>query len=285
MVGAAKPLSNGGRRSQFRRREARPKNASHRARDLQLVSPALRFRRRISPPENSALVCASRSTGGVDQADTRSPPAPIMRTALDEAICGQSRCGGMVRRRLPLPMRFAFSTSRGTPVGATWRRRSGGAVAAHEETFINRGCEDGCRQYGQMGQWRGRDVLCPQQATTAAFADSKHDEQTPAAQSQLRADLPPLPASGGYDPIMVVGAAFALIATAALVCFLVWMRPLPLPLPLPLPPPLGRQQRRNPLLRLRPLTVKPILGQAPSDAGLEPGPSRDEVFGSTTPEK
>ena len=121
-----------------------------------------------------------------------------------------------------------------------------------------------------MDKWVSGEVetfFVPQQATTAAFADSKHDEETPAAQSQLRADLPPLPASGGYDPIMVVGAAFALIATAALVCFLVWMRATAIATATATAPwPAAAEKSSAPV---ETPAVKPILGQAPSDAGLD----------------
>src|SRR5690348_12484067 len=115
-----------------------------------------------------------------------------------------------------------------------------------------------------MDKWVSGEVetfFVPQQATTAAFADSKHDEETPAAQSQLRADLPPIPASGGYDPIMVVGAVFASIATAALICFLVWMRPTATA-----PWPAAAEKSSAPV---QTPAVKPILGQAPSNAGLD----------------
>src|SRR5690348_2037116 len=117
-----------------------------------------------------------------------------------------------------------------------------------------------------MDKWVSGEVetfFVPQRAATAAFADSKHDEETPAAHSQLRADLPPLPASGGYDPIMVVGAAFALIATAALICFLVWIRPTATATA---PWPAAAEKSSAPV---ETPTVKPILGQTPSDAGLD----------------
>jgi hypothetical protein len=121
-----------------------------------------------------------------------------------------------------------------------------------------------------MDKWVSGEVetfFAPQQAApTPVIADSNSGEETSTAQFELRADQPPVvPASGGYDPSMVVGAAVAFIASiaaAALIFIVIWARPTAAPTPSP-------AAAEKPAAPVQTPTVEPIPDQLRSDAGLD----------------